>query len=49
MYLKLCSKALRTVNEKQTEEKNGKGKERIWKEKTEDEGAAYWGIGIYSE
>lgn len=25
------------------------GKERIWKEKKEDEGAAYWGIGVYCE
>ena len=50
MYLNLCSEALRTDSGEQTErKKNGKGKERIWKEKREDEGAAYWGIGVYCE
>ncbi len=50
MYLNLCSEALRTDNGEQTErKKNGKGKGRIWKEKREDERAAYWGIGVYCE
>ena len=50
MYLNLCSEALRTDNGEETErKKNGKGKERIWKEKREDKGAAYWGIGVYCE
>lgn len=29
--------------------KDGKEKERIWREKREDEGAAYWGIRVYCE
>lgn len=49
MYLNSCSKARRTNNEKQPEEKNGKGKERIWKEKREDKRAAYWGMGVHCE
>lgn len=40
MYLWLSSKALRTDNKK-TAEKVRKEKERIWKEKRRDEGAAY--------
>lgn len=50
MYLNLCSKALRNDNGEQTErQKNGKRKERVWKEREEDEGAAYWGIGVHCE
>lgn len=49
MYLNLCLEAPSTDDEKQTEEKNGKGIEGLWKEKREDEGAVYWGIGVYCE
>lgn len=50
MYLYLRSEAPRTDNEEQTEQKkNEERKERIWKEKWEDQGAACWGMGVYCE
>lgn len=50
MYLNLCSEALRSGDGEQTEgKKNGKRKREYGSEKEKDEGAAYWGIGVYCE
>lgn len=43
-----CAPRLRGLTMK-NREKNRKGKDRIWKEKREDEGAAYWGEGLHCE